>query len=147
MSKAMKWLSWRWNEILPFIKSRMSTEGPAWERVDGFLNTGHVMEGQRVCGEPGPQTFPNWQARRILSSLLSPASSDGEGKGEGRHGMELGWCGRTTGMPGWGAAKAKVTTGESNWGRAELPIVGTKNSGGTVAGSRATEAKNQKHEL
>lgn len=50
-------------------------------------------------------------------------------------------------MPGWGAAKAKVTTGESNWGRAELPIVGTKNSGGTVAGSRATEAKNQKHEL
>lgn len=30
---------------------------------------------------------------------------------------------------------------------AELPIVGTKSSGGTVAGSRAREAKHQEHWL
>lgn len=52
---------------------------------------------------------------------------------------------RTSVMPGWRAGKAKVTAQERNWGRAELPIVGTKGSGGTVAGSRATEAKNQKY--
>lgn len=46
-------------------------------------------------------------------------------------------------MPGWRVGKAKVTFRESKRRRVELPVVGTKSSGGTVAGSRAMEAKSK----
>lgn len=55
------------------------------------------------------------------------------------------WGGRTSVMPGLETMRRKHDETERE--DAELPIVGTKISGGTVAGSKAMEAKHQEHLL
>ena len=96
-----------------------------------------------MCSKP--QTFPELAHRILLEVSYLQALQTQIGKVRESTEQNCDTVYRIAVMPGQRAGKAKVTTWESNWRRAELPTVGTKGSGCTVAGSRAIEAKNQKY--
>ena len=87
-----------------------------------------------------------WKSTQNSFRSLSSGSSDPNRKGEGTHGTKL-WHSVELQSCLGGEQEKKSDNPGKELGERKLPIVGTKGSGGTVAGSRATEAKNRKHSL
>ena len=118
-------------------KSRwFSQHKDTWWKDRGFVENQEVVTKTTDLPWKGTQ--------HSFRSLLSSGSSDPNRKGEGTHGTKLWHSAELQSRLGGGQEK-KSNNPERNWGRAKLPIVGTRGSGGTTAGSRATEAKNRKY--
>lgn len=111
-------------------KSRwFSQHKDTWWKDRGFV------ENQGSCDKT---TDLPWKSTQNLRSLYLQALQTQIGK-EGTHGTKL-W--HSAELHAWVQRREKKSDNpERNWGRAKLPIVGTRGSGGTTAGSRLQRQK------
>lgn len=121
-----------------------------WGRTDGSLNTGTWLRKRvsRAVGSRAHGHRPSWHHCRRLYWKNSPVFRLFPPTQEKKESMVygvMGWQNFTHALVG--DHEKKKTTGKQEREDAELPIVGTKSSGSTVAGSRAREAKHQEHWL
>lgn len=121
-----------------------------WGRTDGSLNTGTWLR-KRVSRAVGsrcsrPQTFLALLQETVLGEFSSLQALPTHTEKEGKHGLRCDGVTELHSCLSWRPWKEKKNDMKARED-AELPIVGTKSSGGTVAGSRAREAKHQEHWL